>query len=288
MAGSKINDYGIGDQNIESLMETTDKQRKSKDNSYSLTNFDNDSIPQIAAGSVVENNGALYSFDSNETIGGTPSDGTVYIMLVPSGDTITAEFTNIAPTFSASKQGWYGAGGNANNRYLSMTLIKSGSDYTEKNYTDQFDLTGEMRMWLTANAPAGFLLCDGAAVSRTTYARLFHLIGTTFGVGDGASTFNLPDMRGRVAMGLTDMGTAEGATSVTTVETPTSVGTTGGDQYLQAHIHTYYQAQALINDGPSRASATNSPNFEFNTTSSGAGNSQNLQPYLALNFIIRF
>lgn len=52
-----------------------------------------------------------------------------------------------------------------------------------------------------ATAPAGWLLCDGAAVSRTTYANLFAVIGTAFGPGDGATTFNVPDLRDRVPLG---------------------------------------------------------------------------------------
>ena len=52
-----------------------------------------------------------------------------------------------------------------------------------------------------AAAPTGWLLCQGQAVSRTTYAQLFSVIGTTYGSGDGKTTFNLPDMRGRVAVG---------------------------------------------------------------------------------------
>jgi microcystin-dependent protein len=50
--------------------------------------------------------------------------------------------------------------------------------------------------------PAGWLLCDGAAVSRTTYAALFAIIGTTYGIGDGSTTFNLPDSRGRASAGF--------------------------------------------------------------------------------------
>lgn len=52
-----------------------------------------------------------------------------------------------------------------------------------------------------AAAPTGWLLCDGSAVSRTTYAALFTAIGTTFGVGDGSTTFNLPDLRDRFPLG---------------------------------------------------------------------------------------
>lgn len=50
-------------------------------------------------------------------------------------------------------------------------------------------------------APAGFLLCDGSAVSRTTYSDLFAAIGTTWGVGNGSTTFNIPDLNGHVTMG---------------------------------------------------------------------------------------
>jgi len=61
--------------------------------------------------------------------------------------------------------------------------------------------TGTVIMWPTATAPSGYLLCDGSAVSRTTYAALYALIGTTYGTGDGSTTFNLPDLQGRVAVG---------------------------------------------------------------------------------------
>lgn len=60
---------------------------------------------------------------------------------------------------------------------------------------------------LCTNVPEGFLLCDGQAVSRTTYADLFAVIGTTFGEGDGSTTFNLPDLRSRFVKGKEDSET---------------------------------------------------------------------------------
>lgn len=57
-----------------------------------------------------------------------------------------------------------------------------------------------------STAPAGFLMCYGQNVSRTTYASLFSVIGTTYGTGDGSTTFTLPDARGRVSAGKDDMG----------------------------------------------------------------------------------
>ena len=63
---------------------------------------------------------------------------------------------------------------------------------------------GDVKHWPTASAPAGWLKANGAAVSRTTYAALFAIIGTTYGAGDGATTFNLPDLRGEFVRGLDD------------------------------------------------------------------------------------
>lgn len=60
---------------------------------------------------------------------------------------------------------------------------------------------GSIFMWPTTSAPTGFLMCEGAAVSRATYATLFALIGTTFGVGDGSTTFNLPNFKQRMPIG---------------------------------------------------------------------------------------
>lgn len=82
-------------------------------------------------------------------------------------------------------------------------------------------------------APAGYLLCDGSAVSRATYATLFAAINTTWGVGDGSTTFGLPDLRGRMAVGqnatvfanLAAVGGAESVTPTGTVSAPTFTGT---------------------------------------------------------------
>lgn len=57
-------------------------------------------------------------------------------------------------------------------------------------------------MYAGSTAPSGFLICDGSAVSRTIYADLYSEIGTTYGSGDGSSTFNLPDLTGRVIVGV--------------------------------------------------------------------------------------
>lgn len=70
---------------------------------------------------------------------------------------------------------------------------------------------GSMVDFAGTTAPSGWLMCDGAAVSRTVYASLFSALGTAYGSGDGSTTFNLPDYRGRFARYLDNMGTLAGA-----------------------------------------------------------------------------
>lgn len=77
---------------------------------------------------------------------------------------------------------------------------------------------GSIIAYTTATVPEGFLLCDGSAVSRTEYSDLFDVIGTTFGSGDGSTTFGLPDLTNRVALGTSSnyaLGSSAGAETVT-------------------------------------------------------------------------
>ena len=60
---------------------------------------------------------------------------------------------------------------------------------------------GTIKPWPKAAAPSGYLLCDGTAVSRTTYAELFAVTGTTYGVGNGSTTFNVPQLQGKTPQG---------------------------------------------------------------------------------------
>lgn len=107
--------------------------------------------------------------------------------------------------------------------------------------------SGAMLQWPTASAPTGFLLCSGAAVSRTIYAALFAVIGTTFGAGDGTTTFNVPNFNNRMPIGAGDLY---------------AVGATGGskDAIVVSHTHT-----ATVTD------PTHSHTLPYNTTGSGGG-----------------
>ena len=81
---------------------------------------------------------------------------------------------------------------------------------------------GTIKPWGKATAPAGYLLCDGTAVSRTTYADLFAVVGTTYGAGDTSTTFNVPDLQGKFPQGksgTTNLATTGGANTVTVAVT---------------------------------------------------------------------
>lgn len=82
--------------------------------------------------------------------------------------------------------------------------------------------TGFMAPYAGTSAPFGYLVCDGSAVSRAIYANLFNIIGTVWGAGDGSTTFNVPNLTGRVPAGLDLAGS--------TLSFATAVGAAGGQQ----------------------------------------------------------
>ena len=88
------------------------------------------------------------------------------------------------------------------NGYTNNSIVADGSKDIEITVPLGFATpVGTVMMIAGSSIPSGFLLCNGAAISRTTYAKLFAAIGTMYGAGDGATTFNLPDMRDRFAEG---------------------------------------------------------------------------------------
>jgi microcystin-dependent protein len=157
--------------------------------------------------------------------------------------------------------------------------------------------TGSLIMWTTGTAPTGWLLCAGAAVSRSTYAALFAVIGTTFGVGDGSTTFNVPNYTNRMPYGTTLAATGGSADAVVVshTHTATSVVTDPG------HRHNATDGNGTLYNGPYIAGATSSGATTSQTetattgitvattnTSAGvSGTNANLPPYLGINFIIK-
>lgn len=158
-------------------------------------------------------------------------------------------------------------------------------------------------------APSGWLLCYGQAISRVDYAALFLAIGTTYGSGDGMTTFNVPDARGYAVAGKDNMGgsAANRITNAVCGITGTTLGATGGNQNMQSHTHTASvtdpgHIHAIVYGGDGAATGTlqrTTNNFgTVNTASAttgitvsnsttGSGSSQNVQPTLILNYCIK-
>ena len=137
------------------------------------------------------------------------------------------------------------------------------------------------------NIPTNWLKCNGQAISRTTYADLFSVIGTTYGSGDGSTTFNLPNISERVIVGNNGDGEF-------------SLGNTGGEKEhaltineMPSHTHLYRasigagNAEGTLNFGDQNGAVISGSygNAIQNTGGSQAHN--NMQPYIALNYIIK-
>lgn len=118
----------------------------------------------------------------------------------------------------------------ANDNYLAARAVPSGS----------------IIMHAGSTAPTGYLACNAAAVSRSTYADLFAVIGTTYGVGDGSTTFNLPDMRGLFVRGAGAHGTMTKAAGG--AFDGGSVGATDNDK-IQGHKHDLSNVPASYDGG---------------------------------------
>ena len=139
---------------------------------------------------------------------------------------------------------------------------------------------GTVLIYAGASVPEGYLLCNGAAISRTEYDVLFEVIGTTYGAGNGTTTFNLPDLRGRVVIGVSGthaIGTTGGAETVTLTA-----------QQIPSHNHSiaYYGSTGSSNN---IQKGTGSSANSTTTGNTGGGQSHNnMQPYQTLNYIIKY
>ncbi|HQT80284.1 MAG TPA: phage tail protein [Rhodopila sp.] len=102
-------------------------------------------------------------------------------------------------------------------------------------------IVGEVIAFAGSSAPPLWYLCAGQTVSRSTYSALFSVIGTAYGAGDGSTTFEVPDLRGRAVFGADNMTTAAAGrlTSAGSGVNGALIGASGGSQYLTAHTHSY-------------------------------------------------
>jgi microcystin-dependent protein len=193
---------------------------------------------------------------------------------------------------------------------------------------------GTVDQYAGSTDPVGYFICDGRAIARNVYTELFDVIGTTYGVGDGSTTFNIPNLKARVAVGLdatstyaTNLGDTGGSDThtLTIAELPAHkhgsvdvTGSTNGNGTTTSNgIHTHtitdpghnhslpQSLTALTGVGPNddwtQGSGTNTGTsttgitvdnagaHTHNMGSTGGGQSHNnLQPYLVLNYIIKY
>lgn len=144
--------------------------------------------------------------------------------------------------------------------------------------------------------PAGWLLCYGQALSRAEYATLFNAIGTTHGAGDGSTTFNLPDCRGRVTVGKDGMGGTK-ANRVTTAVSGfdgDTLGAVGGGQshtLASSEGPTHSHNISVSNGGGATTqltgSAAQAPGVQATTSAGSSSAHRNMQPSLIANKMIK-
>jgi len=168
-------------------------------------------------------------------------------------------------------------------------LNTKSSGYEWVDRPTDFGIIGEIKLWTSDTLPSEkWLICNGAAISRTTYSALFNLIGTTYGAGDGSTTFNIPDLRGNVPVGKS---------------TDTEFDTLGKKGGEKTHKLTVAELAAHSHNTPGYGGSgskyywlltrSNTPDgiqgYDGERTSIVGGDQphNNLQPYITLNYIIK-
>jgi microcystin-dependent protein len=198
--------------------------------------------------------------------------------------------------------------GNGTSTWTGLPEIVGGSA--------SFNPSGVISQFAGSVAPAGYLLCDGAAVSRTSYSSLFGTIGTAYGAGNGTTTFNLPNLKGRVPVGqdtaqseFNVLGKTDGAKTVAITEAQMPSHTHAQNPHTH-YLPTNKTAPNVYSASPSdqfgelnagegavlnafwswNGSQGLRPMMPLTATNQSTGQNQahnNLQPYIVLNYIIK-
>jgi microcystin-dependent protein len=176
--------------------------------------------------------------------------------------------------------------------YATQTLSEAQREQARANMG--LTIVGAVTDFAGTSAPTGWLFCYGQAVSRTTYAALFAVLGTTYGSGDGSTTFNIPDLRGRVVAGQDDMG-GSSANRLTGLSGGVDGDVLGGSGGAESHTITTAQLPSTVPNGAGTVSnyvvgagaAANVPQASGGGwTGGGGGAHNNVQPTFILNKII--
>jgi len=176
-----------------------------------------------------------------------------------------------------------------------MSLVKLTANAFDSSVTLGVS-TGIICPFGNSSVPTGFVFCDGSAISRSTYSALFTAIGTSYGTGDGSSTFNVPDLRGRVPAGKDNMGgsAANRLTSSGAVNGNTLGNAGGGETHtlstseLASHLHRYGNTNASGSTGSGGNRDALPAALNFNTEATGGGSAHNnIQPTIIINYGIK-
>lgn len=181
---------------------------------------------------------------------------------------------------------------NTNPNVAEINKVTDNNMNEIKNAVNTNTPVGSISLFAGTTAPNGWLICDGSAVSRTTYANLFSVIGTTYGTGDGSTTFNIPNLKGKVPVGLDS--------SDTSFDT---IGETGGEKThtltideMPSHSHSTVSMCSFPGGVANTRTGYGYNEVELNKSSYGnsvanTGGGQahnNLQPYIVMNYIISY
>ena len=211
--------------------------------------------------------------------------------------------SNITVKGNVSVSGTMNIGGNTSiggNVTISGDVHVSSKVCASAFYGDGTNLTGAMPTgaiipYAVTAAPTGFVLCNGAALSRSTYATLFAVVSSLYGNGDGSSTFNVPDLRGRFVAGW-DAGTSVLTSVTVSMILGSSIANTGGTQavslttaQMPAHAHEYRRYNPDATGGANGGGSTGGLDTTSVTTGStgSTGAHSNIPPTIILNYIIK-
>lgn len=154
--------------------------------------------------------------------------------------------------------------------------------------------------WSDSSVPSGFLECNGAAVSRSTYSALFAVVGTTYGAGDGSSTFNVPDLQDNCCIGKSGTKALASTGGANTVAATGNVsGSTGNHSLSTSELASHSHPNAAGGRPNAQGNTEKARSVTSSSTGSGSAHSHNmsatfagnatsvLQPYLTVLYIIK-